>query len=275
MTLYQILALSIPLLLASFGALASEYAGRMAIFMEGAINLGAFLCFAFSVLTGSVTAGVILSLAFCTAIFALLSRIIEKNSFNPFIISLAINLLCSGLISFLSVMIFGTRGVLTHPTFFLDAATVRLVSTITGCAMVLISVIILFTTKQGLYLRITASDDDVLEKRGINTQNIRIASWGIAAFFAAAAGCVFALRLNSFVPGIASGTGWIALAAVFLGKKNTAAVIGAVFLFTGAQFAASNLQNFTSFVAVPSSILLALPYAVALVCILFSKRSRS
>ena len=47
---YQIISLSVPLLLAGLGGLISEFAGRMAIFLEGAINLGAFFCFLFTVL---------------------------------------------------------------------------------------------------------------------------------------------------------------------------------------------------------------------------------
>ena len=55
------LGFSCPLLLAATGALFSEYAGCLALFMDGLISFSGFLTYAFTVATGSVAAGMTLS----------------------------------------------------------------------------------------------------------------------------------------------------------------------------------------------------------------------
>ena len=46
--IFSWISFSCPLILASFGALISEYAGCLAMFMEGLISLAAFLTYTFT-----------------------------------------------------------------------------------------------------------------------------------------------------------------------------------------------------------------------------------
>ncbi len=91
----NILISAAPSLLAAMGALVSEYAGVMAVFLEGVINLGAFFCFALTAVTGSAAAGAAGSLSVCTLIIFLVSVFTEKTKANPFLTGLAVNLLSS------------------------------------------------------------------------------------------------------------------------------------------------------------------------------------
>ena len=181
--IYDILAFSSPLFLASFGALASEYAGRMALFIDGMISLSSFLCFAFTVLTGSAAAGCILSASCCILFIFACSRAIEIFKADPFLASLALNIFCSALVSFLSAALFGTRGVLTSPRFVFSAASVRLWSTAAAYGLTAAGITALQLTKPGLYLRITGSDADVLSSRGISISWYRTLSWCTAAAY--------------------------------------------------------------------------------------------
>ncbi len=273
-SLYDILANSIPLLLASFGALVSEHAGCMALFLDGVINAGAFLCFTFTVLFHSAAAGTI-----CAALVLLIcimgiAGLVEKVHANHFLSALALNSISTGLISILSTRLYATRGVLTSPAFLFEAAPMRLTTTLAALLLFCAGWIFLRFSKAGLYLRITGSNENVLKAHGLNPARLRMMSWGIAAVFGGTAGCIMALRLSSFVPNIASGNGWTALAAVFLGKKNTAAVFAAVLVFAAAQYGANNLQNIPGLQALPPSLLLALPYLTALVLIFAAPRKR-
>jgi ABC-type uncharacterized transport system permease subunit len=265
--IYSILAGSAPLLLASTGALISEHAGCMALFLDGIINLSAFLCFAFTIFTGSVVAGIPLALISCTFLIFLAGSIAERFHANTFLAALALNLLSTALASVLSASWFNTRGVLTAAVFSFSAGSTRVSTTLVAFILAATGFALLQWTKNGLYIRITGSNADVLKSKGINTAALRILAWSAAAFFGAAAGCILVLRLSSFVPNISSGTGWTALAAVFLGKKKTTGITIAVFIFAAAWFGASHLQNIPLFQAVPSSLLLALPYITALVLI--------
>jgi len=268
--LYGIVAGSAPLLLASFGALISEYAGCMALFLDGIINLGAFLCFAFTVTTNSSAAGMALSIVICVCCIASAGIITERFHANAFLAALALNLLTSALASALSAKWFGTRGILTSASFIFDAGNTRLFTTIIAYVLVAAGWMALRKTRQGLYIRITGSDADVLAARGISAAAMRVLAWSVAAFFGGAAGCVLVCRLSSFVPNISSGTGWTALAAVFLGKKSTAAISAAVLVFAAAEYGASNMQNIPCLRSVPSAVLLSLPYITALLLILLT-----
>jgi Uncharacterized ABC-type transport system, permease component len=260
--LRDILFLSTPLLLASFGALLGEYAGRTAVFMDGIINLSAFLCYAFTVLTKSAPAGCLLSMITCILFIFLFLQGIERVHANPFLASLGLNIFSGALVSLLSVQLFGTRGVLTSPFFVFNAPAARAVTSAAAYILLAAGITLLFTTKRGLYLRITGSDPAVLLSKGINVPAARTLSWCSAAFFASCSGCILTLRLSSFVPNISSGNGWLALAAVFLGKKTCRGTFIAAVVMCAGQYFASNLQNV--FPAVSAPLLISLPYVTAL-----------
>lgn len=263
----SVINIAAPLLIVTLGALISEYAGRMAMFLEYMINLGAFLCYALTVATGNAVLAVLLTLSVCMLVVLALEKTASRFNANMFLVSLAMNMLFGASVSLLSSVLFGTRGVLYGPAFKFDPAAARTVTSIACYALSLLQVAFLLLTRPGLALRITGSDADMLEAQGIRTARYRSLAWLIAAADGAFCGCVLALRLSSFVPGVSSGRGWTALAAVFLARKNTAALIPAVFVFALAEWLSSNIQNYPAFRSVPSSVLLALPYLLSLALI--------
>lgn len=257
-----------PLLLITLGALISEYAGRLAMFMESIINLGAFFCFVFSLKFNSLFLGIVLSVLICTLIVFILDLISTKLNASVFLISIAINLLLSALCSFLSAQIFGTRGVLYDQNFVFSQTNAKIISSVFCYISSFAIIFTLYFSRTGLKIRITGSDPDVLSAQGNNPMNFRFLSWIIASSAGALAGCAYAMRISSFVPGMSGGRGWTALAAVFLGRKNPLFVIGAIFVFSIAEYASSYIQNISVFEHIPSSVLLALPYIISLVLIL-------
>lgn len=264
----SILMIAAPLLLLTLGALISEYAGRLAMFLEHVINLGAFLCYALTLATGNAVLGTLLSVALCSLVVCTLERTAAHFGANMFLASLAMNLLFASLVTLLSALAFGTRGVLSSETFRYSAATMRLVTSLVCYVLCALLIGFVRGTTAGLILRVTGSDSDVLTAAGINADRYRTLSWLIAAAAGALSGCVFTLRLSSFVPGVSSGRGWTALAAVFLGRKHPLLVVPAVLVFAAAEYASTTIQNVPLFAQVPSSLLLALPYLLALVMII-------
>ena len=93
------LSFSCPLLLASTGALFSEYTGTLALFMEGFISFSGFLTFYFTVLTSSLAAGLSLGMLTSLLLVFLLAWITEKLHANQFIAALGMNLFFSSIIS--------------------------------------------------------------------------------------------------------------------------------------------------------------------------------
>ena len=265
--IFSIIILSSPLLLASFGALVSENAGAMAVFIDGIISLGAFLFFCFTIVFQNHILGAIASLCITSFIMFLASIYVTKTKANPFLVGLAINLLATGLIALISTIVFKTQAALTNPIFF--NATTSSFSRTWGTLLSLIAVFLFAAfykkTKTGLALQITGKDASVLFQQGLNPNFFRHLSWIIASIFASLSGIILTLRISSFVPNISAGRGWIALAIVFFGRKKTLGISLAVLLFATAEWASVFLQNIEILKAIPSSLFIALPYLVSLI----------
>ena len=60
-SLISALAYACPLILCSIGALFTEYAGCLALFLDGLVSFSAFLFYTFTVITGSPVAGAVLA----------------------------------------------------------------------------------------------------------------------------------------------------------------------------------------------------------------------
>lgn len=277
MVMLNILFASAPLMAAAMGSLISDCAGRLAIFMEGMINLSAFLCFAFTVKC-SVISGCALSIFVCVLIALLFTAITQITGADPFLMGLSLNVISGGAVSLLSSAIFKTRGVLTDRAFAFDPQSVRIASSVASFALVAAATVLLLFTKRGLYMRLCGNDNKLLNSRGVSSTFYVCLSWPLAAVFAAAAGAQLSLRLSSFVPGISSGTGYISLVAVYMGKsitqdgthnlKSCALAFLSVYLVSAALEAAARMQNV--FPEASSALLLSMPYLAALILLFIS-----
>lgn len=282
-----ILVMAGPLLFATLGAIVSEYAGVLAVFMDGAITLSGFICIAVTAATGNAFAGALAAIAGTVLLLALVALFNEKTGANPFITGLAVNLLAAGLTSWLSVLMFKTRGVIALATqeiahhsnpaarTIMAASQTASQTTAHGAfsgALSLIGSVLpylaaigvalaLSRTTFGLNLRATGRSPDVLSARGVNPARYRVASWALAAFFAACAGTELALGIGAWVPNLSAGRGWTALAACYLGYRNPLACIAACLLFSGAEWWANSIQGTSN---IPSTVILGLPYLLAL-----------
>lgn len=256
-----LIAFSCPLILAAAGALFSEYAGILALFLDGLISFSGFEMFAFTVLTGSPLLGIILGCITTCLIIFIFAVIVEKTHADYFIASLGMNLIFSSAVSLFSSVLFKTRGVLTSPKFVFSVTDVQIFAL--SLTLVLICTVICFLKyiQKGVYFRITGSDSHVLEVKGVNPGLYRVGAWVISGFFAFFAGCLLSMKISSYVPNLASSKGWMALAAVYLGKRNIVKIVIFVLLFCAGDFLAANIQNYIP--AIPSSVLLSFPYIIA------------
>ena len=270
-SLISALAYACPLILCSIGALFTEYAGCLALFLDGLVSFSACLFYTFTVITGSPVAGAVLACLGAVVITLAFSAVVEHGGANRFIAAIAMNLFFGAMTSCLSWVIFGTRGVLTNDLFKFSVGTARAAAVIVTAGFVAMAIIFLKYGRRGLYIRVTGSDADVLKAKGVNPGNLRTLSWGLASLYGTLAGILLALRLSSFVPNISSGRGWMALAAVFLGKKKPLRIVAAVLIFCLADLFAANIQNYLQ--GIPSSFLISLPYLVSLLLILIPDRN--
>ncbi len=258
--LFTILYMSVPLILATLGALVSERAGVLAVFMDGAITLSGCIAIGVTLATGSALAGL---LAACLATVGLLFAVAvftERTRANPFLTGLSVNLLSVGLTSWLSASLFGTRGVVDLAERGILVSYPETPIALLAVSLAPLLAFVFRSTSWGMRLSVSGVSGPALESRGRSPARYRIASWCVAAFFASLAGASLAFRLGAFVPNLSAGRGWTALAACYLGYRRPIPCLGAVFVFTIAEYATNALQGS----AIPGTVILGLPYALSL-----------
>lgn len=284
---YIIFASSMPLMLSSFGALLSDCALRLAIFIDGIINLSAFLCFAFTIRFASLAAGCLLAVILCIALIAFCLLLTEAFHADPFLIALSLNITASALVSYLSSIMFSTRGVLTNKAFTFDAQNARNATALAAFSILVIASILLMKTRGGLYLRLCGDCGNVEEARGITSRRYIALDWIYSGLFAAITGCILAIRLSSFVPNVSSGMGYLSCAIVYMARSISRpmskskggtgytllfSLFAIVLLLSAINIIASRVQNV--YKNVMPYFLLAMPYLASLVLLAVIGQSR-
>lgn len=268
--LLALLPAAAPLLLASTGALVSEHAGVLAVFMDGAITIAAFICVDLTFLTGSPVVGIIASVCITMLLLFLASLFTEKTQANPFIVALAINLLSQGLTSYFAMQLFGTRGTYAVAQLKNLSLSRNIFFPFSFLGVMGVALFLKYSLP-GIRIRGAGSSPAALTARAYSPATYRSLSWLIAAFFASCAGCMLSIDLGAWVPNVSAGRGWTALAAVYLGYKNPYLCTLAVLLFAGAEYATNILQGLGK---VSATLILGLPYALAFLVFVFTKTKK-
>ncbi|MDR1596696.1 MAG: ABC transporter permease [Treponema sp.] len=274
----DLLSSAAPLMLGSLAALLTELSGTLGIFIEGFMTLGSFFSYIFAGRTGSAAAGIILAAILAGLAGGGLSRFVHAAGANPFIAGLALNLAAVGVTDSLSIMWFGTKGVLRNPQIpasgpvtipFLERIPLiggilsgERPSVYAAWGLTLLTALIISRTRPGLRLRASGLSIMAATERGIRPQRYRDGAWAAAAFLAALAGAALTFRVGAYAPGGVAGRGWICLAAVFLGFRHVWGVTIAALMFALAERIGLRIQIFG---ALPATVLLGLPSALALV----------
>jgi simple sugar transport system permease protein len=270
-------------MLAALGALITELAGVLGVFIEGFMSLGSFFAWVIAGRTGSVFWGTFLASAGAALCGWGLARFVHQTGANPFIAGLALNLAAGGVTDSLSIAWFGTKGVLRkanlavplpiHIPFVEDIPLVgkilsgQLPFTYLAWVCVFGGAVIIGRTPLGLRLRASGRSPEAAFERGIRPPCYREGAWAAAAFLAALAGAALTFRVGAYSPGGVAGRGWISLAAVYLGFRQVWGTALAALVFALVErigFAAQGLG------ALPATILLGLPSALALILYTFS-----
>ncbi len=269
-----ILDMTTPIILAALGGLFTELGGVLNIALEGLMLVGAFAAILITEFTGSTLLGTMgaalagISLAYIFGFITLRFRA------NIFITGLGANLFALGITNYLSSIIFGTKGVIHSPEFpsllrignynlFLFAA---ILSTI-------ITVFIINKTVFGLRLRATGYNASVSLVRGVDSYSIQMKSLLISGALSGLGGAALSLRLGAYVPNMTAGRGWIALVAIYLGRKHPIGIFITCLILAGAEYFSNAAQGMFT---IPSDILLAFPYLITLTgMIIFSFINRT
>ncbi|MGI8948407.1 MAG: ABC transporter permease [Ornithinimicrobium sp.] len=275
------LALSVPLIFGAMCGLVCERSGVINIGIEGQLLFGAFAAAAVASRVGSGYAGLLAAPIAGAVVGALLAWFAVRFRVNQIIVGVVLNTLVIGLTGFLFSTVMSDNRELWNARERLPVIRIPLLAEIPVLGPVLfqqtvlvylmyvvvfVLQIMLFRSRWGLRTRAVGEHPKAADTVGIKVNTRRV--WNVilggaiaglgGAFFTVGSGLAFGREMSA-------GQGYIALAAMILGKWNPKLAVLAALLFGFSK----NLGNVISTIGsgVPSEVLLMLPYIITILAV--------
>jgi general nucleoside transport system permease protein len=259
------LRVSVPLILCALAGVISERSGVIDLGLEGKMLATAFAAAAVGVASGSLLLALMVALAVGVAISMLQGFGCVSHRGDQVVMGMAITMTAAGLTVVLGIAWFGQGGQtpsLPEPVR-VDA------STFVVLAFALVAAVWwgLYRTRLGLRLRATGENPAMVDAAGVSVLGLRYGALAANGVLASLAGCYLVLVQNpQFIPHMAAGRGYMALAAMIFGKWHPVGALLACLLFGFLDAVSIRLQGATLFgVAVPVQAIQALPYVLTVV----------
>jgi general nucleoside transport system permease protein len=266
-----------PLFMGALGGILSERAGVFAVGMEGMMLAGAFGAAIATFVTGSSLAGLAAALFAGALLASLVAIAVTRFQADQMVTGLAINILAFGLTSFLIRGLFHGRPPVMRINL-LGALPIPILSRlpvvgplffqqpILTYASVLLAVVLhlfLFRTRFGLVLRATGENPEAVYAEGHDPVRIRQLAVIACGAIAGLGGAVLVLQdVGTFTDGMTGGRGFLALAALIVGRWRPNGVALACLVFGAASALEVRVQG--AGLPVSSYVVQMLPYVIAL-----------
>ena len=274
--------MSTPLLLGALAEVYAERTGMMICAIEGIFLIGAWGGFVGTYISGSMVLGLLAAVARGGLMALLYAFVTVTLKQQQVVTGTALNILAGGICAFFQRVLFGV------PTTPLQIATlpriaVPLLSAIpvvgpiffqqnilTYLAYLLIpvSVFVLYKTSLGLTIRSTGENPMAVDVAGINVNRVRFLMVLVAGCIGGLAGAFYTVGyLGMFTTNIIGGRGWIAFAICFLGNWTPMGAVLGTLAFGLAD--AVSIYFRTGATAVPTELIIALPYILTIALTVF------
>jgi simple sugar transport system permease protein len=269
------LRISVPYTLAALGATFSERGGVINIALEGIMLNGALAYVLGAHATQNPWAGIAAALVAGTLTALLHAIVTVRFRADQITSGLGINLLAAGLTKFVLTQVFGSSSnssrVVGLPEWdLLGLARLPALGPVLGTPLVLITLglvamghVVLFRSVFGLRLRSVGERPEAPATLGLSVTRYRYAGVLISGALAGLAGAWLASEQHSFTDGMTNGRGYIAIAAMIVGKWSPIGAAAACLLFGAAEALQITLQG-SGF---PSELLQMLPYLVTMLAL--------
>ncbi|MGB7923781.1 MAG: ABC transporter permease [Pyrinomonadaceae bacterium] len=235
------LRLSTPLMLAALGGLYSERSGVINIALEGLMLAGAFTAAAVTYSVGNPWVGLLAGIVAGMFIAAIHAVACIQYKADQVVSGTAINILMIGVPALLSGAFFASTGATPQiPKENLIPTAPILIA----FALVPLTWYVLYRTPFGLRLRAVGENPEAADTAGISVARIRYTAVLISGALAAIGGAYLSTAQSSlFTRNMASGRGFIALAALIFGKWRPVQTMLACLLFGCAEALSIRLQG--------------------------------
>ena len=269
------LRISVPYTLAALGATINERGGVINIGLEGMMLHGALAYTLGAAWTGNAWAGVVAAVLAGVLTGALHALVTVRFRADQITSGLGINLLAAGLTKFVLKAVFGSSSnssrVVGLPEWHLPG-----LSDLPGLGPVLSSPLVLLTVALvlgghwllfrsvfGLRLRSLGERPEAGATLGLRVGLDRTLGLLVSGGLAGLAGAWLASEQHSFTDGMTGGRGYIAIAAMIVGKWTPFGAAAACLLFGAAEAVQIALQGS----AFPNELLQMMPYLVTMLAL--------
>ncbi|WP_341394094.1 ABC transporter permease [Arthrobacter sp. G119Y2] len=270
--------LAFPLIFGALSGVLCERSGVVNIAIEGQLLFGAFAAAVAGTLSGNAFVGLFAAAVAGVLVSLVLAVFSIKYIVNQVIVGVVLNVLVSGLTGFLFSTVLSADTAKWNAPPRLPSIRIPLLAdipiigpilfdqSVIGYLMYIAVAAIyfgLFHTRWGLRTRAVGEHPKAADTLGVNVNRMRFLNVLAAGAVAGVGGAFFTLvSVSSFNRDMTSGQGYIALAALILGRWNPIGALLAALLFGFA----SNLQSVLSLLGtpVPNQFLAMLPYVVTI-----------
>lgn len=276
-----------PLLLAALGGILSERAGTFAVGLEGQMLCGALAGVVGTHFAGSLGVGLLAATAGGAAFGLVVAIATVRFDTEQMVTGIAANILALGLTSYLlRAAVGGGQAPVLHvpilqPLPIPGLAEIPLLGPLlfqqpplTYAALVLLLAVqlFLFRTRPGLTLRAVGENPLAAYAAGAQPAQVRTAAILAGAALAGLAGAVLSLQqVGTFTDGMTHGRGYLALAAIIVGRWMPFGTLVGCLLFGAAE--ALQLRVQTLSLPVSSYVVQMGPYLLALAVLAGLQRS--
>ena len=287
--LFIALRVMTPILFTAIGGLFASKAGVFNVALEGCMLLASFVGVAISYSTGNLILAVFTGIL-SSVILALIVVffIIELNA-NLVIAGLAANILVSGLTAFMMHTIYGEavtidpinlavlpiidNPVLANIPIIGQILNNQVISVYFALLLIPVVIFIFNYTKFGFHIRVVGENLEAARAAGLKWKRIQYLSWVISGILCGLGGVSLSIGyVGLFYRDITAGRGWIAMAALSLGRGQPLGTFLSVLLFALADAIATQLQVTIN---IPNQFVLMVPYVITIIALVASTRKKT
>ncbi|MDR0626542.1 MAG: ABC transporter permease [Bifidobacteriaceae bacterium] len=274
------LSLSIPLVFGSLTGLVCERVGVINVAIEGQLLFGAFLAAIVASVGGSAYWGLVAAPLAGALVGALLALFAVKYWVDHIIVGIVLNVLMTGLTSYLYSTVLSNNPELNKamqlpklpipllgdipvigPVLFRQSLLVYLMY-----GLIVVLNVMLFRSRWGLRMRACGEHPEAADTVGIKVNRTRIRNTILGGSIAGLGGAFFTVEMGlAFGKEMSAGKGFIALAAMILGRWNPKGAVAAALLFGFANELAQMMGTMNT--PIPSNILLMIPYVLTILAV--------
>jgi ABC-type uncharacterized transport system permease subunit len=267
-----------PILMAAMGGILIERAGTFAVGLEGMMLSGAFSGVVGAYLSGSIVMGLVAACVGGLVFGVIIAIATTRFDTEHMVTGLAANLLALGFTSFALRTVIGRGQAPVIHTPLLESIPIPFLSDIpvlgallfrqpplTYLAFAAVVAIALFLRRTRGGLLLTASGENPLAVFAAGTDPIRVRFTALLAggIFAGLAGAVLSLQqVGTFTDGMTGGRGYMALAAVIVGRWLPLGTLAGCIMFGATEALQLRVQAFN--LPVSSYVIQMVPYLATL-----------